>query len=213
MQKVIGFLLLGILALSASAASASQKQHLDKLNSFYPYGLLGDDYGILTLEDLAVNTCNMSKIKAFSLGEGNMNPYPYWQCFPLTRAKLICDSMGYDPVVKKETGYMSVEGQNENGFHSYLARDAQDMRDCKKYLAYWKKTTRNEKYVCVSGPYVKQETNDGRKETHWILDKFKTRKDCVSSGGNCHLKEIHHLSCEIANDPSLRKYKYLNDKH
>lgn len=31
---------------------------------------------------------------------------------------------------------------------------------------------------------------DGNKQTDWVLDKFKTRKGCVSTGGYCRLKEI-----------------------
>lgn len=166
--------------------------HLAKLKSRYPYGLIGDDYGLLTEEDLAVNTCNTLELTPFS-GDKNM-AYSYWQCFPLKDAKMNCDNLGYDSVMKTETGYLEVEAQNAQGIQSYLARDAMYMRDCKKYLRSWKWKTRGEKYVCISGSYGGFDgIRDGRKETHWVLDKFKTRKGCESYCSECRLKEVSSL--------------------
>jgi len=163
--------------------------HLENLKSHYPYGLMGDDYGILNDEDLAVNTCNTSQIAPFA--EGKNMTYSYWQCFPLTDAQMKCDSLGYDIVEKKETGHLEIEARNIQGMHSYLARDAMAMRDCRTYLRYWKQKTKGEKYVCISGSYGRfGGIKDGRKEMDWILDKFKTRKGCESHRSECSLKEV-----------------------
>jgi hypothetical protein len=176
------------LFLSSTTIANAQLSHLEKLRASYPYGLIGNDYGLLTEEDLAVNTCNTLELTPFSAK--NM-AYPYWQCFSLKDAKMECDSMGYDSVVKKETGYMEINASNENGVQSYLARDARDMRECKSYLQKWKEKTHGEQYVCLSGSSgAFSGIRDGRKETDWVLDKFKTRKGCVSTGGECSLKAI-----------------------
>lgn len=114
------------LLLPTTLIANAKPSHLEKLKSRYPYGLIGDDYGLLTQEDLAINTCNILEITPFHEDE-NM-AYPYWQCFPLKDAKMKCDSMGYDSVVKKEMGHLEIKARNGNGVQSYLARDAWDMK-------------------------------------------------------------------------------------
>ena len=102
--------------------------------------------------------------------------------------------MGFDSVVKKEMGHLEINASNENGLQSYLARDARDMRECRSDLREWKEKTRNERYVCISGSYgAFSGIRDGRRETDWVLDKFKTRRGCVSTGGECSLKELSSL--------------------
>lgn len=176
----------------AAAGVSKELSHLENLKARYPYGLIGDDYGLLTEEDLAVNTCNVVEITPFS-DDKNM-AYSYWQCFPLKSAKMRCHNLGYDSVIKKETGYLEIDARNENGIQSYLARDARDMGECRKYLLRWKQKTRGEQHVCISGSYGGfDDARDGHKKRHWVLDKFKTRKGCVSSGGECSLKERSSL--------------------
>ena len=188
MQKMKNFIFIWIFFVQASFVKAGMT-HLEQLKSHYPYGLIGDDYGILTDEDLAVNTCYTSQIASFA--EGKNMTYSYWQCFSLSDAQMKCDSSGYDIVEKKETGHLEIEARNIQGMHSYLARDAMAMRDCRTYLRYWKQKTKGEKYVCISGSYGRfGGIKDGRKEMDWILDKFKTRKGCESHRSECSLKEV-----------------------
>ncbi len=166
-------------ALLSVAFANTNKTHLEILKSSYPYGLIGDDYGLLTEEDLAINTCGVLELTPFS-GEKNM-AYPYWQCFPVKDAKMECDSMGYDSLSKKETGYMEITAIGNGGFQSYLARNAMDIHDCNRWLRIWKNKTHGEKYVCLSGTYgAYSGTRDGQKETGWVFEKFKTLKGCES---------------------------------
>jgi len=193
MRKIVGWSFVFLL-LSVSVAGA-KSTHLEKLRSRYPYGLIGDDYGVLKVEDLAVNTCN-GEPAPFSEENG---AYPYWQCFPLKKAKMRCRSLGYDATVKMKTGYMFVEGENEEGLQSYLARDARDIRFCREFLRDWKGITRGEKFVCIAGTFGRvQPAKDGHKETDWVFEKFKTRKGCVSAGTECSLKEVSSLeNCQL----------------
>jgi hypothetical protein len=191
MPKIDKFIAVGLFLSSTSFAGAGPTR-LEKLKSRYPYGLIGDDYGLLTEEDLAVNTCNALERTPFS-GEKNM-AYSYWQCFPLKDVKMECDSLGYDSAIKKETGYLEIDAQNGNGIQSYLARDAMDMGDCRKYLWWWKQKTQGEEHVCVSGSYGGfRGIRDGHKETDWVFDKFKTRKGCESHRSECSLKEVSNI--------------------
>ena len=116
--------------------------------------------------------------------------YPYWQGFLVKDAKMECDSLDYDPVIKKETGYMEITALGNGGLQSYLARDAMKMRDCNRWLRIWKNKTRREKYVCLSGSYgAHSGIRNGQKETGWVFDKFKTRKGCKSFfAGECRKK-------------------------
>ncbi|MBC7690318.1 MAG: hypothetical protein H7222_00985 [Methylotenera sp.] len=188
MSEIVKLAVFGLFISSVSFANMGLT-HLERLKSRYPYGLIGEDYGLLNEEDLAVNTCSASKLTPFS-GDENM-AYSYWQCFPLKDAKMECDSLGYDTAVKKETGYLVIDALNEKGLQSYLARDAMDIRDCKKYLQYWRQKTRGERYVCISGSYGGfSGFRNGHKETNWVFDKFRTRKGCESHRSECTLKEI-----------------------
>ena len=47
-------------------------EHLAKLKSKYPHGLLSDDYGVLTVKDLALNACH---IKPEPFVPGAFTPY------------------------------------------------------------------------------------------------------------------------------------------
>ena len=201
MRKIVG-LITCVLGLLPAAFADISKTHLETLKSSYPYGLIGDDYGLLTEEDLAVNTCGVLELTPFS-GEKNM-AYPYWQCFPVKDTKLECDSMGYDRVEQRETGHMEIVALGNGGFQSYLARNAMNMRVCKRWHRTWSKMTEGEKYVCLSGPYgAYGGIRDGLKETGWRFEKFKTRKGCESFGARCSLKERKnaeeycHLSSKV----------------
>ena len=66
--------------------------HLQKLNSKYPYALIGNDYELLSEEDLALNGCEALP-SPFSL---TSTSYPYWQCFETKNTKLFCDGHDYD---------------------------------------------------------------------------------------------------------------------
>lgn len=58
MRKVlIGISPLLPLYQASPVARGSTSDHLTELKSKYPYGLLSDDYGVLTLNDLALNAC------------------------------------------------------------------------------------------------------------------------------------------------------------
>src|SRR5262249_35140282 len=117
--------------------------------------------------------------------------YSYWQCFSLEHVKMECDSLGYDPVVKNKMGYMVVNAHNESGIQSYLARDAMKIRDCNRYLVKWTQKTKGETFVCISGSYgAFSGMRNGRKETDWVFDKFKTHKGCESYGVACRLLEV-----------------------
>ncbi len=195
MRQVAWVLVWGCFISSISSAS-TELTHLERLKSRYPYGLIGNDYGLLTQEDLAINTCD-AEVAPFS-GEKNM-AYSYWQCFPLKDTEMECESSGFDPAFeKKKMGYMEIKAHGQDGVQSYLARDAMDMSECRDWLRVWKRKTRGERHVCLSGSYAAfSGFRDGGKETDWVFDKFKTRKGCESHRNECHLLKNPDSHCVL----------------
>lgn len=201
MRKIAGWIF--VFSVFSFSSALAKPTHLEKLRSRYPYGLIGDDYGLLTVEDLAVNTCNGEPTPF----EEENGAYPYWQCFSLKKAKLRCQNASYDPSIKKVLGYTFIEAKNENGLQSYLARDARDIRFCKEFLRDWKRITRREKFVCVAGTFARiQPVKDGHQETDWVFEKFKTRKGCVSDVTACRLKEVSSPeNCQLPDKRSVNR--------
>lgn len=190
----IAILLCFTIALLAPVFGA-KPSHLSDLRSRYPYGLIGDDYGVLTQEDLAVNTCNAFPVE-FSNG-GNL-AYSYWQCFPSKDARMTCSSLGYDSLIKKELMYLNVYAKAGQISHSYLARGPMEIRACKSGLRAWKRITRGEKHVCVSGIYVDVDApKSGRQVTNWVLDKFKTNRGCEAYRSECRMSTPPEPACVL----------------
>ena len=46
-----------VISVSANAEKNVTHNHLSELKEKFPYTLLGDDYGLLTVNDLATNSC------------------------------------------------------------------------------------------------------------------------------------------------------------
>ena len=171
------------------------ESHLALLKSRYPYGLIGDDYGVLSLEDLAVNACGVD-VTPFSK-EKNM-AYSYWQCFLVKNTTIGCESLGSELNEKEETGYLEISAQSSSGRQAYLVRNAIGMKGCKKRLDIWNKLVKDERYVCLSGSYASSDgAVIGKTETHWVFDKFKTRKGCESLGLDCGFKTSLDKTCNL----------------
>ncbi len=211
-EKIELFRNIFFLAISAMISIASANStHLNKIKSIYPYGLIGDDFGILNWEDLAVNTC-FASMTPFS--EDKSMAYSYWQCFLKADVKVECESLGYEPSVKMELAYFNINVKNkiENnleknlGFktgervaeQSYLARDPMDIRSCKELLKSYKRKTQIQKYVCISGSFNSLELlENGQREVNWVFDKFKNKKGCEAYKSECELEVPYKKSCIV----------------
>src|SRR3989338_7618395 len=92
--------------LALSGCAFHPLSHVQKLKAAYPFGLMGDDYGILNEEDLATNTCNAQAVP-FALDADNN--YPYWRCYSTTDAALRCDGLDYDEDEKSMMVILALE--------------------------------------------------------------------------------------------------------
>ncbi len=175
----------------------SEKNNRQALLSRYPYGLLTDDYGILNEDDLKVNTC-MATPSPFSEKKPN-SAYSYWQCFEVKTAKLICEGRKYDPDEKTRVSWLVLSAKLNGASHEYMARRNMPVRSCELYQKEWRKHTRNEKYVCVSGNMWSHEKEEsGNKKWTWIFGRYKTKRGCDSYfDGECAVQTfINHGLCE-----------------
>lgn len=185
MQKVLVLIFL----ISSIAWSKDDSEALKGLKKEFPYGLLTDDFGILSRQDLKTNTC-IAEPTPFSR-ENKVNPYPYWQCFEIENSKMACEIGQYDRHEKTKMSILVVSGVRDGELHEFISRRPISISSCRLYLRDWKKFTKNEKYVCVSGADSGREIKDGKSVWVWIFGRYKTLKGCDSYfDGECDGKRI-----------------------
>ena len=111
--------ILFFLWINASAANIHQV-HLHELNKEFPYGLLTDDFGVLSILDLKINTC-IAGPRPFSKND-KISPYPYWQCFEIRNSKINCELGKYDPQEKDTMSMLVVSSMRNNELHEFISR-------------------------------------------------------------------------------------------
>ena len=191
MWKIVFYsipLLLLFSPLLSWAENKTDNLHSAKLK--YPYSLIGDDFGVLQQDDLALNQCEAPP-EIFSL---KSHSFPYWQCFLVETAKVICDGNGYDSDEKSRMTLLVFILNKDNETHEYLSSRAIHLSDCQSFLKDWKHLTKNEKYVCLSGPFISK--SDSKNKSSWVFNNFKTRKGCKSYFvGGCDLQYQMRQGC------------------
>ena len=186
MQKII-FLILFFLSLNQVYSRS-----LDRKD--YPYALQTEDYGILNVEDFAMNSCDVDPLP-FS---GKHSPYPYWKCFPVSKTKFTCDITGNDHPSKEQNAVQIITVQDSDSEHFYMPRRATDVKNCHWFQKRWESATKGEKAVCISGAFSEYENENGHRTSIWVFDKFKTKKSCTSFFANaCDLKAMKRNGCNI----------------
>lgn len=161
----------------------------------YPHTLLGEDYGLLTEEDLAISAC-IAKPEPFAVE--NFTPHPYWQCFSTRGSAFECDER--DPDEGGRTAILAIVLKKDGAIHEYLSRRAISMDGCKAHAAEWARLTAGQGYVCVSGEFIIPRIGEPEKKHRtWIFASYKTAKGCDSYfEGGCSLAyQIKH-GCDLA---------------
>ncbi|MBI3555462.1 MAG: hypothetical protein HY074_04280 [Deltaproteobacteria bacterium] len=160
--------------------------HLLTLKSEFPYGLLGDDYGILTKSDLAINACHF-KPKPYP-PEPLIDPYEYWQCFESRSISLNCDSSGIRDDHEGIMGLVVVKTYKNQAKHEYIERRPWPIGECKNFLKDLRLLLTGTSHACISGSFIENETGKtGGKISSWLFERLKTSKGC--EGRSCHFTE------------------------
>ena len=155
---------------------AQEQNHLTILNQEFPFGLLTDDFGILNRDDLRTNSC-LAGEAPFTDPPTNY-AYSYWQCFPSKDIRMLCDVGGYDSYEKSRMALLFIRGQRNGQNHEFISRRPITSLTCNLFLRDWKRLTKSEDYVCVSGSHPSKEIESGQILWSWIFGRYKTRKGC-----------------------------------
>src|SRR3989338_2142108 len=100
---------------------------LNRFSKKYPYAVLGNDFGILNEDDLAINSCDASPMP---FGPNSIS-YSYWQCFQTKDVSFVCDHGGIQDKRTKLIQAALIININDNGKQQeYISRRAIDLKDC-----------------------------------------------------------------------------------
>ncbi len=194
MWRITSFLFL----LIWSGCASTQKEitsHRDLISRNYPYTLIGDDYGVLVEEDLAISSC----VAEFSPFNFDSITHPYWQCFSTEKAHVECDDGEYDSDEKSLMVVMAIVLYKDGMTHEYLSRRGIRLDVCKEYLREWELLTSGHNHVCISGALANSNQGDKKDERSWIFESYKTKNDCVSYfDSGCDLQVKLKQGCDLA---------------
>ena len=180
-----------LLQLVVASFAATTTLQGDQLKAKYPFALLGDDHGLLTEEDLAINS-QKADPEPFS---PESTAYPYWQCFPRNQMYFDCEFTQYDASEKSKLAILAI-GYHKNGeTQEYLSRRAIPISACHAHKQDWNRLTKNQNYVCMSGIFIETQIEPDKgtptKSSAWIFDRFKTAQGCDSYFvGDCRLSSF-----------------------
>lgn len=169
------------------------KSNKNPLTKDFPYALLTDDFGVLTKDDLKINSC-LAEPSPISRDNG---AYSYWQCFEIKKSNMICEGKKYDPDHGTRVSLLVLSGIRDGEMHDFISRRTISRNSCLLYQKEWRKLTKNEKYVCISGSNPSKEIQKKRATWNWLFGRYKTKKGCDSYfHGECSLRyQINHNQC------------------
>jgi len=190
-------LLLYPLISEATSSNDRYLKHHKSLTSKHPFDLIGDDYDILNEEDLIINEC-ATEPEPFS---SKAIYFSYWQCFEAKNVSILCDHGGIQDPKEGIQAFIVLEVSQKKSNHEYIARRPWALKSCKNFVKGFRRLTKDTKHVCISGSLINNQEIDknGRTNTSWVFDKYKTKNGCDSYfEGECSLKYQIKNGCETA---------------
>jgi len=172
-------------------ACRTPSSHLTKLKSKYPYGLLNNDFGVLTLNDLALNAC---RISPSPFVPGDLNPYEYWICFESKKIIAICEDQEFSNEDGR-VGRVIVDAKDHELTYHFLESRPWAIRDCRKFVTDVNHLVSRTTHACISASYIDEAVNDkGQKERGAVFHRIKTLEGC--EGEECEFtEEIKQRDC------------------
>jgi hypothetical protein len=125
--------------------------------SWYPHewvGLLTDDYGIVTVDDLIEEEEERClDVQPFSVSK-EVGCFQYWQCLPTDHVFIACDDKGYEtgdfPGTITEAIFRIKNGDIT---HYFYTRRNWSMDTCLASAKAWTELMIDEPIVCISGEF------------------------------------------------------------
>ncbi len=191
-QSIKNIVILFSILFSPILSSGANDVHLAKLTLRFPNGLLGDDYEILSLKDLALNAC---RLKPPPFIPGATHWYQYWICFENKNILPTCYDAGVDET-EGHVGRVYVDAHDREMNYQFFESRPWPIRDCRNFVKGLKKIMKGTSHACISASGItKEEKNErGQMERVGFLHRFKTRKGC--EGEECELtKKFKNKYC------------------
>ena len=140
-------------------------------------GLLTDDYGIVTRQDLVEEEERCPSLKPFPPEDGSC--FQYWQCLPTRDIFIECNDITakFDG---EDTAAPVFWIKSESDIHHYLTRRNLDMEACQEWKAEWAAVLAGESVICLSGEFAGTEETDDHPSSppgthhYWIIDQMKS---------------------------------------
>lgn len=164
------------LFLASGSAFGLPTDHLSEINSKFPYGLLGDDYGVLSVNDLALNACHF---KPEPFVSNLLTPYEYWQCFANESISLSCNPVGSLEDVGGPAARVVVWAHKGQVKYEFFEQRPWSLKSCKNFVRDLRKLMNGTTHSCISASYFGGEVDKSdNKLFTGLLNRFKTRKGC-----------------------------------
>jgi hypothetical protein len=192
-QRLINGSFLLMLCLISTFALGAFDNHLAVLKSKFPYGLLGDDYGVLTIDDLAINACDAEPMPF--VPDSRHHSYQYWQCFESKNVSFNCSSNRIPDKYEGVMGLVVVRASIHHIQHEYLERRLWPIQDCKDFVKDAAALLKGARHACISGSFIESQMDrSGHQSTSWIFERIKTKKGC--EGHDCEFtKKFTQVNC------------------
>lgn len=192
MWKKVTLLLL--IFTSLSCATHPSKSSISSSFNRHDYSVLGEGFGILNAEDIAINDCQATP-RPFA---EDSQAYSYWQCFDVRQARLYCDGKGYDETERTWLTVMVISGKKDGILHEYITRRAIPLKDCQSFRGDWQRLVDGQTNVCISGSFNQKKESERQQVWNWTFDRFKTNKGCESYfEGGCSFKYQSEHGCKL----------------
>ncbi|MGE0632176.1 MAG: hypothetical protein AB7O96_07190 [Pseudobdellovibrionaceae bacterium] len=167
MQKIISpFIIIFLLGCTTSPKTFLQKK--------YPEGMLTQDFGILSEEDLKHYYNNGDPHR---LGERFSN-FGYWICAPISQVNFSCDDFGKNEDDGEHYGEAEIKIRADIARYEFGGRHALPIEGCWGRVQDWKKLTRHQSHVCVSGYEAGPKMEEKVPVYGFVYDRIKTKSGC-----------------------------------
>jgi hypothetical protein len=149
----------------------------------YPFVLVGDDYDILTEQDMMDDDSYGLTTKFIDYNDPT-NSDRYWKCYKTSNFSLRSWNSKFNKKLDEyPVGGLIINAIDKDGVvNSYGMRRALsvDVRD--RFIKTWRQLINNQLHVCIHGDFASNriELIDGKKQQvyGWVFNKLKTKKGC-----------------------------------
>ena len=180
-----------------SAFADSNNSLFTHAREVYPFALIGDAYGLLKGDDLALTLCRFGPMP-FNENKGGGR---YWQCFSTSKVQFDCGTPYFVENEEELQTIFAYTASEQGVVSEYLPRRHVPLSVCKSLQSSWELVAKNQKYVCLMGVYDGKRTlphkSPSVKKLGWTWESVKSKRKCLSEfPEDCSLKVAIKNGCK-----------------